>query len=183
MSQINSFEEFEFEINKAVNHWKMDFNSSDVTKVNLSLLGRVFVDYFGDRTAVKYLGSIKKGTEGEFYFTPFVPKMIQNIYQAIVNYGLNWKLSLQKDTIVIFQPLITSEKKSLIVRDWKLKAEHCHIKVRKIRHDFLDYWKHQEKLSKDDLVQKQRMIQKIVDQANKQINNFLEEQISFLLKV
>ena len=183
MSQIHSFEELHQAINQVVNNWQQQFNRQDITKINLSVLENIYVDYFGSKTAVKYLGSVKKGHEGEFYFTPFVNTMLQNIYQAMINYGLNWQLSLQKDTIMINLPAITTDKKNQIIKEWKLSAENCHIEVRKLRHSFLDYCKKDEKLAKEELLHKQQQVQKIVDETKNQINNFLKTKIDNLLKV
>lgn len=183
MSQIRSFDQFREQIAKVVTNWERQFNRNDVTKINLALLENIYVDYFGSKTAIKYLGSIKKGSEGEFYFIPFVSKMLQQIFQAMINYGLQWKLILQKDAIMIALPIITTNKKNQIVKEWKLSAENCHVEVRKLRHTFLDYWKKEAKLDKAELIQTQQQIQKIVDETKTKINNLFKTKVDTLLKV
>lgn len=183
MSQIHSFEEFNDKIEQVVNRWEKHFGRNDITKINLSLLENIYIDYFGNKTAIKYLGSIKKGNEGEFYFTPFVAKTLQSIYQAIINHGSSWQLTLRKDEIMITLPVITSHKKVQIVKEWKMSTENCHIEIRKLRHDFLDYWKKDQNLAKEEFLQKQQQIQKIVEETKTKINGFLKEKIDNLLKV
>lgn len=183
MSQIHSFTAFENAIDRAIVRWEQDFGKNDVTKINLSTLENIYVDYFGGKTAVKYLVNVKKGNEGEFYLTPFVAKTLSEIHQAMLNYGLNWQLALQKDRIMVNLPILTTEKKMQIVKKWKATAEHCHVEVRKLRHDFLDYWKKDEKIAREELVNKQQQVQKIVESAKNRINHFLKNKMDALLKV
>ena len=64
-----------------------------------------------------------------------------------------------------------------------MSTENCHIEIRKLRHDFLDYWKKDQNLAKEEFLQKQQQIQKIVEETKTKINGFLKEKIDNLLKV
>lgn len=170
-------------VQEIILNWDKKLAKSDFTKINLLMLEQIHIDYFNSPTSVKYLVNAKKGAEGEIYLMPFDPKMLETIYQAILAAKVNWSVSLRSDVICLKLPIITTQKKHLIIREWKQKCEHSRVAIRNLRHKFLQHLKNDQKLDKERWQTEQKKVQKIIDAANQKIDTILKNKIDELMKV
>ncbi len=183
MSAIHNINDFEKAIFQTVEAWKKQIIKGDFLKINLLLLEEITIEYFGSKTAIKYLVNIKKNSQGEIHLIPFDSKMLNTIHKAIDDFKVDWNLSIQGKNICITLPLITTQKKDLIIKNWKIQIENNRIHLRKLRHQLLKYLKNEEKLAKEELSMEQKKIQKIIDINNQKMEEILKEKIDELLKV
>lgn len=179
---VNNLKVFEEKANELIKGFKIKVSKYDYSRVNLSILENIKINYFGTLSSIKYMVNIKRGDKGEYFLTPFDKSQLEEIYKAIINYKTNWIIVLQKNWIRLHAPLPTTEAKKKTQKIINDESEQIRIKFRQYRHKLLDVYKKEEK-DKDDLLSLKNELDKTMSKFEEKLKKNLNEIIVSLFKV
>jgi len=106
-------------------------------RANTSLLDQIFVDYYGNQTALNQVANVSIEDSRTLKITPWEKDMIKPIEKAIMSSNLG--LNPVSAGIVIRVPLppLTEERRKDMIRVIKQDGEQSRVAVRNIRRDSL----------------------------------------------
>ena len=106
-------------------------------RANTSLLDQIFVDYYGNQTALNQVANVSIEDSRTLKITPWEKDMIKPIEKAIMSSNLG--LNPVSAGIIIRVPLppLTEERRKDMIRVIKQDGEQSRVAVRNIRRDSL----------------------------------------------
>ncbi len=169
--------QFQSELDGAVLHFKDECSGIRTNRPSPRLVEDVKVDYFGQMTPVKQLGSIMIIPPREMAVSVWDKGAAAEVGKAIENANLGLSVSVDGSTVRLALPLLTDERRVELVKLAKALAEKERIKVRGYRDDVMKKIKSQE-LDEDMQFRTKENAQKAVDGANAAIETLLEAKIT-----
>lgn len=151
-------------------------------RANPSVLDAVNAEYYGSLTPLKQLAMISVPEARQLLIKPFDKGSLGAIEKAIINANLGFVPNNDGETIRIIIPALTEERRKELTKQVKSLAEETKVAVRNIRQDAMKEIEREE-ISEDDKKGKEKEIQSLVDDFNKQIDNKLKEKEQELLTV
>ncbi len=163
----------EEKMNKTIAVLERDYKAVRAGRANASVLDRITVDYYGVPTPIQQMAAVSIPEPRILMIQPWDASSIKDIEKAILvsDIGIN----PQNDGRVIrlsFPPL-TEERRKEIVKDVKKLAEENKVAVRNTRRDALEKLKGLKKanaITEDDEANGEKKIQKLTDNACKEID-------------
>ena len=131
------------------------------------------MEYFGQMTPVKQLGSIMIIPPREMAVSVWDKGAATEVGKAIEGANLGLSVSVDGSTVRLALPLLTDERRTELIRLAKAVAEKERIKVRGYRDDINKKIKSQES-DEDMRFRMKENVQKAVDAANGAIEALLE---------
>ncbi|MDR0921779.1 MAG: ribosome recycling factor [Lactobacillales bacterium] len=155
-------------------------------RANASLLDRIQVEYYGVPTPVNQMASITVPEARVLLITPFDKTTLKDIDRAISASDIGITPMNDGNVIRLVIPQLTEERRKELAKDVKKTAENSKIAVRNIRRDAIEDAKKQQKnseITEDDLRGLEKQIQKITDDAVKDIDAITADKEKELLDV
>lgn len=173
-------------IDKSLLVLKEDLNAVRAGRANPAILDKITVDYYGSMTPLRSLANISVPDPRTLMIIPFDIKSVENIEKAIniANIGIN--PNNDGKCIRLGIPVVTEERRKELLKDVKKLGEECKIAIRNIRREENDKLKKQEKnheIGEDELREGLDSIQKIIDEAGKDIDQIIEEKDKEIMEV
>ncbi len=168
--------QFEADLQGAVAHFKDECSGIRTNRPSSRLVEDVKVEYFGQMTPVKQLGSIMIIPPREMAVSVWDRGAATEVGKAIENANLGLSVSVDGSTVRLALPLLTDERRVELVKLAKALAEKERIKVRGYRDDINKKIKSQE-IDEDMQFRMKENVQKAVDAANGAIEALLESKI------
>ena len=144
-------------------------------RANPQMLNGLMIDYYGSPTPVNQISSITIPEPRQLLIKPYDKNDVKNIVSAIhasdlglnpINEGLQVRLMI---------PALTEERRREIVKQAHKYAEECKVAIRNIRRDYMDVLKIDDSYSEDMLHRAQDDVQKVTDEAIKNVDVVLAE--------
>lgn len=167
---------FEADLQSAVAHFKDECSGIRTNRPSSRLVEDVKVEYFGQMTPVKQLGSIMIIPPREMAVSVWDKGATAEVAKAIEAAKLGLSVSVDGSTVRLALPLLTDERRTELVKLAKALAEKERIKVRGYRDDVMKKIKAQE-ADEDMMFRMKEQAQKAVDGANAAIEALLEGKI------
>ncbi|MBQ1490035.1 MAG: ribosome recycling factor [Eubacterium sp.] len=184
MSRSNKKLEERIERTKAV--LKEDLNTVRAGRANPALLDKVMVDYYGAPTPLKNLSTIAVPEPRMLMITPFDPKSLGDIERAINVANLGITPNNDGKNIRLEIPQLTEERRKELTKTTKKMGEDAKVAVRNLRREANDQLKKQQKakeITEDDLKEELDNVQKMVDEAIKDIDAIIAAKDKEILAV
>ena len=162
-------------MNKSIDNYKVNLSSLRTGRASASMLNGVLVDYYGSPTPVNQIASISSPEPRQLLIKPYDKNDVKNIVAAIhaSNLGLN---PINEGTVIrLIIPVLTEDRRKEIVKQARKYAEEAKVAVRNIRRDYMDILKIDDSYSEDLQRRAQDDIQKVTDEAIKNIDTILQE--------
>lgn len=162
-------------MNKSIDSYKLNLSSLRTGRASASMLNGVLVDYYGSPTPVNQIASITSPEPRQLLIKPYDKNDVKNIVAAIhaSNLGLN---PINEGIVIrLIIPVLTEERRKEIVKQARKYAEDAKVAVRNIRRDYMDVLKIDDSYSEDLQRRAQDDIQKVTDEATKNIDVILQE--------
>ena len=143
------------------------------------LVEDIQVDYFGQKLAIKQLGSISVVLPREIQIAVWDKNIAPPIGKA-VEAALNVGTSIESNLVRVNLPPLSEERRGELTKVVKKQAEEVRIKIRALRDDILKTIKQQEEkgvITEDDKFKLKDQIQKNIDKVNEEIEKNLENKI------
>lgn len=151
-----------------------------------SLLENVKVDYYGAESPLSQVANINTEDARMLTVTPWEQSMVQAVEKAIIDSDLGLNPNTAGTVIRVPVPPMTEERRRDMVKLVKSEAEGSRVAVRNIRRDANNDLKELEKekeISKDDLRRGEESVQKLTDNAIKEIDSVLGKKETDLMEV
>jgi ribosome recycling factor len=155
-------------------------------RANASLLDRVNVDYYGAPTPLKQLSSITIPEARVLSISPFDKGTLKDIERAINESDIGITPANDGQTIRLVIPMLTEERRKELVKFMGKFIEEAKVAIRNSRRDAIDAAKKQQKngeISEDELKVFEKDIQKVTDEAVKNVDAVAKEKEKELMEV
>ena len=162
-------------MNKSIDSFRGTLSTLRTGRANAAMLNGIEVDYYGSPTPINQIASISIPEPRQLLIKPYDKNDVKNIVSAIhasdlglnpINEGLQVRLMI---------PALTEERRREIVKQAHKYAEECKVAIRNIRRDYMDVLKIDDSYSEDMLHRAQDDVQKVTDEAIKNVDVVLAE--------
>jgi ribosome recycling factor len=173
-------------MSRAVEVLKKEFGSIRTGRASLALLDGIMVNYYDTPTPLQQLTSLSIPESRQITIQPWEQKIIPEIEKAILKSDLGLTPTNDGKTIRINIPPLTEERRKLLVKTVKKKAEEAKVSVRNIRRDTNEEIKKLEKekhISEDVVKKLQEEIQKITDSYISKMDEVLSHKEKEIMEV
>ncbi len=141
-----------------------------------TILDSVQVDVYGSKMPINQVASVLGEGPRSLRITPWDKTVTKSIDSAIREANLGLSVSVDDQGLRISFPELTSDSRALLLKTAKQKLEEARIRVRTERekiHVDLDKQEKDGKVSKDDAFRGKTELQKLVEEANRKLEELL----------
>ncbi len=152
---------------------KKEFSGIRTGQASPAVLDGVKVDSYGALSPISQVGSIMSEGPRTLRITPWDASQVKEIEKAITLADLGVSVSVDDKGLRVNFPALTEERRTQIVKIAKEKLEEGKKQIRMHRDDVMKDLQGKEKdgsLGKDDVFRHKGEAQKIVDEANKKLD-------------
>ncbi|WP_407891074.1 ribosome recycling factor [Lacticaseibacillus sp. N501-2] len=147
-------------------------------RANAGLLNRIEVEYYGVMTPLNQMAAITIPEPRVLMVTPYDKSALKEIEAAINMSDLGINPANDGSAIRLVIPQLTGERRQELAKEVGKYAEEAKIATRNVRREALDKLKKQEKageITEDDLHRFEKDIQKVIDDAAKNIEKIASD--------
>lgn len=138
----------ESSMTKALNHLEAELGKIRAGKAHPNMLDGIMADYYGNPTAINQIANISVLDARTISVQPWEKNMLQPIERAIMMANIGINPQNDGNTIRLFLPPLTEERRKELVKRCNHEGEHAKVAIRNIRRDAIE---HIKKLQKDGL--------------------------------
>lgn len=168
------FDNTKEKMEKSLNSLQHEFSSMRAGRASAAVLDKISVDYYGVPTQIAQMAAISVSEGRNLIIQPWDGGTLNAIEKAIQASDLGINPQNDGKTIRLNFPPLTEEKRKLLAKDVKNKAEEAKVAVRSIRRDAIEKLKKLKKdseITEDDLRNGEDKIQKITDKYVKEVED------------
>lgn len=143
-----------------------------------AILDGVQVEAYGSRMHLNQVASVSVEDARVIRIAPYDKTQSREIEKAITDANLGVSVGVDDKGVRIFFPEVTGDKRALLVKTAKSKLEDARINLRKARDETMKDIEAQEKkggMGEDDKFRYKNEMQKIIDDANKNLEMLFEK--------
>lgn len=153
---------------------KKEYSSLRTGRSTPAILDAVHVDVYGSKMPVNQMANITVENNKTIRISPWDKSAIQSIDIAIRESNLGLSVAVDDQGIRVSFPELTSDRRASLIKISKQKLEEARIALRGEREKVLNDLDKKEKdgeISKDDKFRYRDELQKLVDEANKKLED------------
>lgn len=180
------YKEAEEKMNKTISVYKEELQSIRAGRANPSLLDKITVDYYGQITPLKQVGSVSAPEPRLLVIQPWDVKLIPVIEKEILKSDLGLNPSNDGKVIRLVIPTLTEERRKELTKVVKKNGENAKVAIRNIRRDLNEQLKKMEKnkeISEDDKKLAEGEIQKITDKFIEELDAVTKKKEDELMEI
>lgn len=162
-------------MNKTIESFRSSLATLRTGRASPAMLNHIEVDYYGSPTPINQISSITVPEPRQLLIKPYDRNDVKNIVNAIHTSDLGLNPINEGTQVRLMIPVLTEERRREITKQARKYAEEAKVAVRNIRRDFMDVLKIDDSYREDDLKRAQEDVQKVTDEATKNIDNILAE--------
>ncbi|MDQ7787288.1 MAG: ribosome recycling factor [Thermodesulfovibrionales bacterium] len=173
-------------MSRSVDVLRKEFSSIRTGRASLALLDGIMVNYYDTPTPLQQLASLSIPESRQILIQPWEQKIVPEIEKAILKSDLGLTPTNDGKIIRINIPPLTEERRKLLVKTVKKKAEEAKVSVRNIRRDTNEEIRKLEKdkhISEDIVKKLQDEIQKITDSYIDKVDEVLSHKEKEIMEV
>ena len=169
---------------KAINHLENELIKIRAGKANPQMLDGLTVDYYGSPTAMNQVANVSVMDARTLTIQPWEKNMLQPIERAIIAANLGVTPQNDGNTVRLFMPPLTEERRKEYVKKANVEGEHSKVAIRNIRRDSIEHVKKllkqglSEDLTKDTEKKLQEMTDKYISLVEKHLSSKEKEIMS-----
>ncbi len=178
--------EAENKMGKTISVYKEELQSIRAGRANPGLLDKINVDYYGQITPLKQVGSISAPEPRLLVIQPWDAKLIPVIEKEILKSDLGINPSNDGKLIRLVIPQLTEERRKDLTKLVKKNGENAKVAIRNTRRDSLDKIKKMEKakeISEDEMKKAEDELQKITDKYIEQVDEITKKKEEELMEI
>ena len=170
-------------MNKSIDSFRGTLATLRTGRASPSMLNGIEIDYYGSPTPLNQISSISVPEPRQLLIKPYDKNDVKSVVAAIhasdlglnpINEGLQVRLMI---------PALTEERRKEIVKQARKYAEECKVAIRNIRRDYMEILKIDDSYPEDALKRAQDDIQKVTDEAVKDVDLVLAEKEKDIMAV
>lgn len=180
------FKTAEEKMGKTVSILNAEYASIRAGRANAAVLDKIKVDYYGTPTPINQMAAVSVAEARILTIQPWDTSTLHAIEKAIMASDIGINPQNDGRIIRLVFPQLTEERRRDLCKDVKKLAEDARIAIRSIRRDCIDKVKKMEKASEiteDDLKDGEKEIQKITDNAIKDIDTISEAKQKEIMEI
>lgn len=158
---------------KALDHLEAELVKIRAGKANPNMLDGIMADYYGNPTAINQIANISVLDARTISVQPWEKNMLQAIERAITMANIGINPQNDGNTIRLFLPPLTEERRKELVKRCNAEGEHAKVSIRNIRRDSI------ESIKK---LQKEGLSEDISKDAEKEAQDLTDKYISLIEK-
>ena len=162
-------------MNKSIESYRLSLSTLRTGRASPAMLNGIEVDYYGSPTPLNQIASISVPEPRQLLIKPYDKNDVKNIVAAIVKSDLGLAPINEGAVVRLIIPVLTEERRKEIVKQARKYAEEAKVAIRNIRRDYMEILKIDDSYSEDLLRRAQDDVQKVTDEAVKNIDNILAE--------
>ncbi len=173
-------------IKKSINHLEIEFSKLQLGRANPNLVEWIMVEQYWSMQAIKNTASVSCMDSQTLNIKPWDKTILWAIAKSITESGLWLNPQTMADSIIIKIPSLTEDRRIELSKVAKKMAEEAKISVRNYRADVMKKVKTSEdekEISQDEKKDLEAELQKLVDEANKDIDNHLKKKTEDIMKI
>lgn len=168
-----------------VSEWlKKEYSSIHTGQANPSVLDGVTVDSYGTRQPIKNVASMSIEDPRTLRVVPWDKSQLKEIENAIIASDIGLSVATDDAGLRVVFPQLTGETREKLVKVLKAKLEDARVSVRKEREASIKDLDAKEKeggMSEDEKNNSKTEIQKLVDEANKSLEEIFSKKEDVVL--
>jgi len=173
-------------VDKAVKHLEHEFHKLHLWRANPALIEDIHVEVYGSMQPIKNSATINIMDNQTLSVQPWDKSVLHPIAKAITESGLWFNPQVWWESIIIKVPMMTEERRKEVAKYAKNLMEEAKVSVRSARQDTIKAIKRQEndkEISEDQRKDLENDVQKIIDDANKKIEELFKAKEQDIMKV
>jgi len=173
-------------MDKSIEATRTELNGVRTGRASATLLDRVQVDYYGQRTPLRQLATINVPEPRMLTIQPFDPNSVKSIERAIQESDLGLTPSNDGKLIRLPIPQLTEERRKELVKVVRNMAEDHRVAVREIRRDAMRHLKElvdKGEVGSDEEHRAEERVQKLTDEHTHKIDELLKRKEAEILEV
>lgn len=160
-------------LGKCVDAFRNELVTLRTGRATPAMLDRVECEYYGDKIAVNQISSISSPEPRQLLIKPYDKSDVKAIVAAIAAANLGVNPVNEGDSIRITVAPLTEDTRRDLVKKAKAMSEESKVAVRNVRREYIEFVKDADDMTDDYKERVQDDIQKVVDEAIKQIEEIL----------
>lgn len=173
-------------IDKAIKHLDLEYSKLQLWRANPIMVEGILVEQYGSMQPVQNIASVTNLDAQTLSIKPWDKSAIHPIAKAITESGLWLNPQTMADSVMIKVPPLTEERRKELVKVAKTMSEDAKVSVRNVRQEVLKDIKKAEdnkEISEDIRKNYENDLQKIIDDANKKIEEHLKQKETDIMKI
>jgi len=149
------------------------------------ILDGLMVDYYGNMTPINQVASINTPDAKTIVVKPWEKTLIPDLERVILNSDLGLNPQSDGETIRIFIPALTEERRIMLVKHAKNEAEKGRISLRNARHEAFHSLKDlkDEGVSEDDIKRGETKVAEMIKESGEKIDQILAQKEQDIMTV
>ena len=160
---------------KTIESFRASLATLRTGRASPSMLSGIEIDYYGSPTPINQVASITVPEPRQLLIKPYDKNDVKSIVSAIAASDLGLNPINEGVMVRLIIPVLTEERRKEIVKQARKYTEDAKVAVRNIRRDYMDILKIDDSYSEDLLRRAQDDVQKVTDEAVKNIDLILQE--------
>jgi ribosome recycling factor len=160
-------------IAKSLKHLELEYSKLQLGRANPAMVETILVEQYGSFQPIQNVASVSNLDAQTLNIKPWDKTIIHSIAKAITDANIGFNPQTMADGIIIKIPPLTEERRKEISKIAKGLAEDAKVSVRNARQESLKDIKRagdNKEISEDLVKQHENDLQKLVDEANKNID-------------
>ncbi len=173
-----NFSNFKIEIKKVGDFLSKEYSQLNIGRASPMVLDGVSVEAYGSRVPLKNVASVGIEDPKTLRIVPFDKNQIKEIEKAIATANLGLSVATDDMGIRVIFPQLTTETRQTLVKVLKEKLEEQRVTVRRERERIWDDVQSKQKegkLTEDEKFKAKDELQKIIDEANRNLEAVFEK--------
>jgi len=165
---------------------KKELGSLRAGRANPQLLERIIVDYYGTPTPLPQMANISAPEARQLLISLWDPKMIPQVEKEILRSDLGMTPANDGKIIRLIVPELNEERRKELTKLVRKNCEESKVAIRQVRRDAVEQIKKMEKsseITEDDQKDAEKEIQKIHDDAIKELDKIAAEKEKEIMSV
>lgn len=171
------FTQFKNETKKVAEWLKSEYLSLHTGRATPAVLDKVQIDSYGSKQSISHVANIIIEDARNLIVVPWDKGLTQEIEKAIMVSSLGLSTAVSDSGVRVSFPELTVERKQFLIKVIKDKLEDARVSVRKEREKIWEDIQEKQKtneVTEDDKFRLKEELQKMVDEANKVIEEMAE---------
>ena len=148
-----------------------------------AMLSNLMIDYYGSPTPVNQISSITVPEPRQLLIKPYDRNDVKAIVNAINTSSLGINPINEGTQVRLMIPVLTEERRREITKQAHKYGEEAKVSIRNIRRDAVDFVKDDETYTEDLQKRVLEEIQKVTDNATKEVDNIVAEKDKEIMQI
>lgn len=173
-------------IKKTLDYLETEFSKLQLWRANPAMVENVLVEQYGAMSPIKNWATINLLDQQTLSIQPWDKSLVHKIAKAITEENLWLNPQTMADSVLIKVPPLTEERRKDTVKIARNMTEEAKVWVRNARaesHKLIQNAKDSKEISEDEEDKLEKDLQKLVDDANKEIEEMFKKKEGDIMKI